>query len=91
MGFFTAYSLSPEYFDAINGKSAKYISPPVRSQFGFHVIKILGVKKFKDINLGAYKKIVYDQKRNAILRNYFKRLRKNAKIAVDKNVLKSLK
>lgn len=90
MGFQTPVRYAPEYFAAINGQKTSYITPPIRTQYGFHIVKVLGVKKFKDINLGLYKKIVYDQKRDAILQRYFKGLRDSAKISINKNALKSL-
>ncbi len=90
MGFQPAVKYAPEYFKAINGKKAGFITPPVKSQFGFHIIKVLAVKDFKDINLGIYKKVVYDQKRDAILQKYFKTLRSQAKITVNKAALKDL-
>ena len=91
MGFQSPTRYPPEYFAAINGKKLGHITSPIKTQYGFHIGKVLGVKKFKDINLGLYKKIVYDQKRDAILQRYFKSLRKSAKIAVDKKTLRSLK
>ena len=90
MGFQTPMRYAPEYFAAIKGKKIGHLSPPVRTQYGFHLIKMLSVKKFKDINLGIYKKIIYDQKRDSILQLYFQDLRKGAKIAINKKALKAL-
>ena len=82
MGFQPAVSLAPEYFEAIKGKKPDYISSPVRTQFGYHLIKVIAVKDFKAINLPLYQKIVYDTKRDKILADYFANLRKNASIQV---------
>lgn len=87
LGFQPAIIMAPEYFEAIKGKSKGYITPPVRTQFGYHIIKVLSVKKFKDINLARYKKLVYDQKRDKILENYFKGLRNKANIKIIKSAL----
>ena len=87
MGFQPASRLAPEYFQAINGKSPNYITSPVRTQFGYHIIKVLAVKDFKSINLAFYKKIVYDIKRDSILSKYFADLRKGANIKVEKSHL----
>ena len=57
MGFQPPTRYAPEYYAAIKGRPVDHITGPVRSQFGFHIIKVLGVKEFKDINLGIYKKI----------------------------------
>ena len=87
LGFQPAIIMAPEYFEAIKGKSKGYITPPVRTQFGYHIIKVLSVKKFKDINLPRYKKLVYDQKRDKILEDYFKSLRDKANIKIIKSAL----
>lgn len=88
LGFQPRPRLAPEYFKAINGKKPGFVSRPVKTQFGFHIIKVIAVKKFKDINKNVYKKIVYDQKRDKILDNYFRNLRKTASIKIMDKKLK---
>ena len=88
MGYVPAVKYAPEYFKAINGKPNGYISPPTRTQFGIHIIKVLGVKEWKEVDPALYKKIVYDQKRDRILEAYFAEGRKNAQIKiVNKDLL----
>ena len=87
MGFQPAARLAPEYFQAIKGKSAEHITPPVRTQFGYHIIRVLAVKEFDAINMPLYQKLVYDQKRDAILANYFRQLRQNANIQINEQHL----
>lgn len=87
VGFQPAFFMAPEYFAAIKGKKDGFITRPVRTQLGYHIVKVLGVKKFEDINMGVYKKFVYDRKRDQIINNYFAKLRKSAKIKIlDKNL-----
>ena len=88
MGYLPAVKYAPEYFKAINGKAIGYISSPIRTQFGYHVIKVLGVKDYKDVDPALYKKIVYDQKRDKILDEYFAELRKGASVKINKEFLK---
>ena len=88
LGYLPAVKYAPEYFKAINGKDIGYISPPVRTQFGLHIIKVLGVKDWKDVDPALYKKIVYDQKRDKILEEYFAEGRKSAQIKINKEFLK---
>ncbi len=87
LGFQPAARLAPEYFAAIKGQKVGFISKPVRSQMGYHIIKVLGEKKFDQIDKNLYKKIIYDQKRDAILENYFKNLQKGADIKINKSLL----
>ena len=82
LGFQPAVRMAPEYFRAIKGKNSGYISPPVRTQFGYHIIKVLDVRKFSSINKAAYRKIVYDTKRDEILERHFEKMRKKAKIVL---------
>jgi len=84
MGFQPAMRLAPEYWAAIKGKSVGTIIKPIKTQFGWHIIKILGLKQFKDIDINLYKKIVYDKKRDFVLAQYFKSLRKGASINIEK-------
>lgn len=88
LGFLPAVKYAPEYFKAINGKPIGFITTPVRTQFGFHVIKILGVREWKDVDYALYKKIVYDQKRDKILDEYFLESQKSASIKINKELLK---
>lgn len=88
LGYLPAVKYAPEYFKAINGKANGYITPPVRTQFGLHVVKVLGVHEWKEVDPAIYKKIVYDQKRDKILEEYFAEGRKNAHVKINKEFLK---
>lgn len=88
LGYLPAIKYAPEYFKAINGKPNGYISSPVRTQFGYHIIKVLGVREWKEVDPALYKKIVYDQKRDKILEEYFADARKSAQIKINKEYLK---
>ena len=83
LGFQPPTRLAPEYFEAIKGQKVGFITKPVRTQMGFHVIKILGVKTYDQIDKNLYKKIIYDKKRDALIENYFKGLSKGADIKIN--------
>ena len=82
MGFQPASQLAPEYLKAIKGKSAGYISPPVRTQFGYHIIKILALKSYDNINKSLYSKLVFDSMRDIVIQKYFEKMRNNASIEI---------
>lgn len=88
LGFLPAVKLAPEYFKAINEKKVGFISSPIRTQFGYHIVKVLGSHEWKDVDPALYKKIVYDQKRDKILDEYFADQRKTAQIKINKEMLK---
>lgn len=83
MNFEPAVRLAPEYFEAIKDQPMDTILSPIRTQFGIHIIKVMGIKKYKDINKAIYQKIIYDQKRDKIMANYFKNLRDAAEITLN--------
>lgn len=85
LGFQPPTRLAPEYFDAIKGQKVGYITKPFRSQMGYHIVKILGVKSFDQIDKNLYKKIIYDKKRYAIIENYFSSMAKGADIKISPN------
>ena len=87
LGFQPPTRLAPEYYAAIKGQKVGFISRPVRTQMGYHIIKVLGVKEYEQIDKNLYKKVIYDQKRDAILANYFKSMQKGADIKINKNLL----
>lgn len=88
LGFLPAIKYAPEYFKAINGKANGFISSPVRTQFGFHIIKVLAVREWKEVDPAIYKKIIYDQTRDKILEEYFLSSHKGAQIKINKEFLK---
>ena len=87
IGFIPPTSLMPEYFEAINGKNIGFVTPPVRTQYGYHIIKITGIKEYKDIDINLYKKIIFDIKRDQILDNYYQAQRKKNSITIYKENL----
>jgi parvulin-like peptidyl-prolyl isomerase len=87
LGFQPPTRLAPEYFEAINGQKAGHITKPVRTQMGFHVVKVLGVKNFDQIDKNLYKKIIYDKRRDELIENYFKGLAKSSDIKTNPNLL----
>lgn len=88
LGFVPAVNYAPEYYKAIAGHPVGFITSPVRTQFGLHIIKILGMKEWKDADPGLYKKIVYDMKRDKIMDDYFLAERKSAQIKINTEILK---
>ncbi|OIQ18416.1 MAG: hypothetical protein BM556_09140 [Bacteriovorax sp. MedPE-SWde] len=88
IGYKPAFFLAPEYFKAIKGKAVGHMTSPVRTQYGYHIIKVLGVKKFKEIAKPPYQKFVYDRKRDKIIADYFAALRKKANIKIHDKQLK---
>lgn len=88
LGYQPRTKLTPEFYEAINGKSIGFITKPFRSQYGVHIVKVLGKKEYEQIDKNMYKKIIYDIKRDEILEDHFKKERSNAKIKIYSENLK---
>lgn len=87
IGYQPRVRLAPEYFRAIHNKSKGHITTPVRTQFGYHIIKVMGKQSFDSVDKNLYRKIVYDQKRDKMIKKYFENLKKNASIKIIKKYL----
>ena len=88
LGYLPHTRLTPEYYENIKGKKKGTIVGPFRTQYGIHVVKLLGEKTGEQINTDMYKKIIYDNKRDEILNKYFASIKKKAKIKVFKENIK---
>ncbi len=88
IGYQPAIRLAKSYFDAIKGQKVGFITKPVVSPFGVHIIKVIAIKDFKDIDYPLYQKIIYDQRRDAAIAQYFEKMRKGASIQIEKSLLK---
>lgn len=91
LGYQPKTRLTPEYYEQIKGQKIGYISKPFRSQYGYHIVQVTGVKDYEQIDKDMYKKIIYDIKRDKILDSYFKDLQKKAKIKINKKVFNEIK
>jgi peptidyl-prolyl cis-trans isomerase C len=87
LGYQPKTKLTPEFYAAIKGKKKGSITKPFRSQYGYHIVQVLGVKTAKQIDKKMYKKIIYDIKRDKLVDEYFVGLRKKAKIKINKDKL----
>ena len=88
VGFQLADRYAPEYFKEIHGKKIGYVSSPIRTQFGYHIVKLIAKKEFNEIDKQVYQDIVYKIKRNRLLGQYFSSARKSATIVILDNSLK---
>lgn len=84
----TKDKLDPAYYAAALKLKIGEISPIIRSQFGYHIIKLTGMKDIKDVDRGQIKRMVYDEKRNKLFEAYMDELKKKAKVSVNSALLK---
>jgi parvulin-like peptidyl-prolyl isomerase len=79
--------LDPAYYAAAMRLGMNQVSPIVRSQFGFHIIKLTGKKPWDEVDHPAVKRAVFDQRRNQIYETYMAQLRNQNKVVVHTELL----
>lgn len=85
----TKDKLDPVYYEtAVALGKVGTVSGIVRSQFGYHIIKLTGIKDFKDVDKGAYKRIIFDERRSKIYEAYMDELKKSYSLQVNYDLLK---
>lgn len=80
--------LDPSYYNAAVKLGVGDVSPIVRTQFGFHIIKLTGRKSWDDVDRPMVKRMVFDQRRHEIYEHFMDQLRKQAHVVVHAELLK---
>jgi len=85
LGWFNARQMVPEFSKAVsNMKKGNYTKAPVKTKFGWHVIKLEDTRKMEPPKFSDIKKQVRAIMQNKKLQEYIVKLRKKAKIKINK-------
>lgn len=86
LGFMSRRQLVPEFADLAFKLKPNEMGGPVKSQFGYHLIKVLEVKspKFEELTQENVRTI-----RSAIISDEIERLKKNGKVTINPDALKT--
>jgi peptidyl-prolyl cis-trans isomerase C len=84
----TKDKLDPAYYQAATKLKVGGVSDVVRSQFGYHIIKLTALKDYKDVDKGQYKRLIFDEKRSKIFEAYMDDLKKTSKVSVNYELIK---
>lgn len=91
LGYQTKVTLVPNYYKAAKKLSLNQISKPIQTPYGFHIIKLTGIKKYSQANKQYLKAAVFDVKRTQIFNAFFKKLKTKYNIKVNLELLKKIK
>lgn len=86
----TKDQLDPTYYDtAVKLGSAGSTSGIVRSQFGYHIIRLTAVRGWGDTDKAKIKRLVFENRRQEMFDRYMTDLRKKAQVSVNNNLIKN--
>jgi peptidyl-prolyl cis-trans isomerase C len=88
-GYANKMQLDPAVYAEARRLSLNEVSSkPVRSQMGFHLVKLTGVQDCGSINVPEWQRMVFDEKRNKIFQDYLSSLRSRGKVSVNEALIK---
>jgi peptidyl-prolyl cis-trans isomerase C len=78
----------PAYYAAAKKLRVGQVSDVVRTQFGFHLIRLTAIKNWDDADKPAVKRRIHEEKRAQIFERYVTQLRGQSKVTVNSALLK---
>lgn len=91
LGFIEQRSIIPEFGEVAFSLKVDELSEPVKTQFGYHIIQVKEIQEPRQLELDELrdeiKRVILQQKRNALLSNWISQLRAESNIVVNGAVL----
>lgn len=87
LGFQSIMNLHPSYYQTANKLKVGETSAPIRSKFGFHIIRKTGVQDFKNADKNQIRIALFDEKRRDLVDQYFINLKKSYPITVNESLI----
>lgn len=87
LGFQSIINIHPNYYANANKLKVGDTSPPIRTKFGFHIIRKTGVQDFKNADKNQIRIGLFDQKRKDIVDQYFVNLKKSYPISKNESLI----
>jgi peptidyl-prolyl cis-trans isomerase C len=94
LGFFQKGQFVPEFEDAVSGLTKGQISDPVKTQFGYHIIKLTdraepSLREFRTVKSLIQERLL-NEKRSKIFKALIDKLRSGSKIQIDEKALETV-
>ncbi len=94
LGFFSSGQMVPEFETVALKMKPGEISEPVKTKFGFHIIKVTDKKMGKPVEFEKVKSAIMQriaaEKQKEVFDSYIENLKKNAKVDINKDALAKL-
>src|SRR6185312_3538082 len=91
IGFQSRVTLSPILYDATTTMKVGDVKGLIDTHFGYHIIKLLDRRTFDLADKRQIRAALFDEKRAKIFNDYFEKLKKQYKVEINKDALKSIK
>lgn len=87
IGWQTRLTLVPNYYNAAIRMKQNQVLGIIKTQFGYHIIKMTGKRSYKDADKRNIRMAVFDLKRKTLFDRYFEQLKKKYRISINsKNI-----
>jgi peptidyl-prolyl cis-trans isomerase C len=94
LGYFTSGQMLPEFEAAAAKLKPGEISDPVKTKFGYHIIKVTDRKQGKPVEFEKIKNVLFQrlsaEKQKAVFDSYIEDLKKSYKVEVNKEAVSKL-
>lgn len=88
-GYVNRMQIDPAlYMEARKMKVGEVNPRAVKSSLGLHIVKLTGVQDCKNINIPEWQRMVFDEKRAKIFKDYLGTLRSKAKVSINNELIK---
>lgn len=90
IGYQNSITVVPSYYEELLRLKVGQISPPIRTQYGFHIIKETGRRSYREADKAQIRAAVFDQKRKIYFDEYFKSIAHRYRVTTNEKLVKSL-
>ncbi len=80
--------LDPDFYrGAVALRTVGAISQPIRTGLGFHIIRLTGIRSWKDVDQAKVKRIAFEERRGKMIEAFIQSLRGKASVSVNQKLL----